>query len=162
MIELFVGLIALVPRRSRLVKSEHLQESCRALLASADLSNLRRQGIGVVLPESHLLVCYRHLTLPLHLGLDLGDKLLLRRILCPHSRDLQVRINQLLLELLDLPAELLDLLILHLHKLMLLELDLLVLVLQVIEQLAHLRQLILMLQLNHLQLRILQSNIMFD
>ena len=120
MIELFVGLIVLVPRRTRLVKSEHLQESCRALLASTELGNLGRQGICIVITESHLLVCPRHLTLPFHLGLDLGDKLLLRRILCPHSRDFQIRIDQLLLELLHLPAELLDLLVLHLHKLMLL------------------------------------------
>jgi len=57
-------------------------------------------------------------------------------------------------------AELLDLFILHFGELLLFELDLLVLILQVVEEFAHLRQLVLMLQLNHLQLRVLQTDVM--
>ena len=98
----------------------------------------------------------------LHLGLYFGDKLLLSCVLCPHSRYLQIGIDQLLFKLFYLPAKFLDLLVFHLDKLMLLKLNLLVLVLQIIEQLSHLCELILMLQLNHLQFRILQANIMFD
>ena len=73
-----------------------------------------------------------HVILHLHLLLDLGDELLLQRQLRPHVRNLQIRINELLLELLDLPTKLLNLLVLHLGQLLLFELDLLVFVLKVV------------------------------
>ena len=59
-------------------------------------------------------------------------------------------------------AELFDLLVFHLGQLLLFKLNLLVFVLQVVEKLSHLRQFVLMLELNHLQLGVLQTDVVLD
>ena len=62
----------------------------------------------------------------------------------------------------DLCTQFFDLLVLHLRQLLLLKLYLLIFVLQVVKQFAHLGQLVLVLKLYHLQLSILKSNVMLD
>jgi len=145
-----VRLLLSILRGSGLVESEHLEEGGAFLLLFTTIS-------FHVLIELHRWVrgLTNHLILHLHLLLYLDHLLLLEGKLSADVSNLQVCIDQLLLQVLDLYAQFFDLLVFQLRQLLFLKLYLLVFILQVVEKFAHLSQLILMLQLYHLQLSVL-------
>ena len=87
---------------------------------------------------------------------------MLKSQFCAHIRNLKISIYELLLQLLDLTAELLNLPVLQASQLLLFQLNLLVFILQVEEQLTHLCQFVFILQLNHLDLCVLQPDVVLD